>query len=206
MEARKKVTPIIHLMKRLLYENFYLYSYGYNKPALFSQNAEANMNETSAYDFTFQKLHDEDMLPLKQFKGQVLLIVNTESHCGFTPQYNDLEKLYTTYKDQGLVVIGVPSNDFGSQEPGTSEEIAKFCEINYGVTFPMTEKEVVSGDNAHPFYKWAKQVLGFGTAPKWNFHKYLVDRHGNLIDYFNSTTSPDSKSIKQAIEKALADK
>lgn len=171
-----------------------------------SQNAEANMNETSAYDFTFQKLHDEDMLPLKQFKGQVLLIVNTASHCGFTPQYNDLEKLYTTYKDQGLVVIGVPSNDFGSQEPGTSEEIAKFCEINYGVTFPMTEKEVVSGGNAHPFYKWAKQVLGFGTAPKWNFHKYLVDRHGNLIDYFNSTTSPDSKSIKQAIEKALADK
>lgn len=165
--------------------------------------AEAKMDERTAYDFTFQKLREDEQLPLRQFEGKVLLIVNTASHCGFTPQYDGLEDLYNTYKDKGLVVIGVPSNDFGGQEPGTSEEIARFCKINYGVTFPMTEKEAVSGDSAHPFFIWAKKTLGFGTAPKWNFHKYLVNRHGQLIDYFNSTTSPDSDSIRKAIEKAL---
>lgn len=171
-----------------------------NKPA------EARMDEKTAYDFTFEKLHEDEKLPLQQFEGKVLLIVNTASNCGFTPQYEGLEKLYTTYKDKGLVIIGVPSNDFGGQEPGTSEEIAHFCQFNYGVNFPMTEKEVVSGNDAHPFYAWAKKVLGFGTAPKWNFHKYLINRHGQLIDYFNSTTSPDSEKMKKAIEKALAEK
>ena len=167
--------------------------------------SQKTMDKT-AYDFTFQKLREDEKLPLKQFEGKVLLIVNTASHCGFTPQFDGLEKLYTTYKEKGFVIIGVPSNDFGAQEPGTSEEIATFCKINYGVTFPMAEKEVVSGDGAHPFYVWARKTLGFGTAPKWNFHKYLVDRHGKLIDYFNSTTTPDSHKIKSAIEKALAEK
>jgi glutathione peroxidase len=101
-------------------------------------------------------------------------------------------------------VIGVPSNDFGSQELGTSQEIAHFCKFNYGVTFPMTSKEIVSGEGVHPFYAWAKKILGFGTAPKWNFHKYLVNRQGKLVDYFNSTTSPDSNHITKSIEKALA--
>lgn len=173
---------------------------------LINQPAEANMEDKTAYHFTFQKLHEDGELPLKQFEGKVLLIVNTASNCGFTPQYNGLETLHNTYKDSGLVIIGVPSNDFGGQEPGTSEEIAHFCEVNYGVTFPMAEKEVVSGDKAHPFYIWAKKTLGFGTAPKWNFHKYLIDRHGKIIDYFNSTTSPDSEKVKEAIEKALAQK
>ncbi len=168
--------------------------------------AEAKMKETTAYDFTFQKLREKGTLPLKQFEGKVLLVVNTASQCGFTPQYDGLEKLYNTYKDQGLVVIGVPSNDFGGQEPGSNQDIANFCRINYGVTFPMAEKEVVSGDGAHPFYVWAKKTLGFGTAPKWNFHKYLIDRHGRLIDYFNSTTTPDSERVQDAIEKALAQK
>lgn len=175
--------------------------------ALFSsQSVEAKMENMNAYDFKFRKLHEDELLPLQQFGGKVLLIVNTASHCGFTPQYDGLEKLYQTYKDRGLVIVGVPSNDFGGQEPGTGEEIARFCRINYGVTFPMTEKEIVSGDDAHPFYVWARETLGFGTAPKWNFHKYLVDRHGKLIDYFHSTTSPDSKNIREAIEKALAAK
>lgn len=175
-----------------------------------NQPAEAQMKdkmeEKTAYYFTFQKLREDGSLPLNQFKGKVLLIVNTASHCGFTPQYDGLEKLYNTYKDKGLVIIGVPSNDFGGQEPGTNEEIANFCKINYGVTFPMAEKEVVSGDNAHPFYIWAKKTLGFGTAPKWNFHKYLINRHGKLVDYFNSTTAPDSDSIKKAIKKELEEK
>lgn len=170
------------------------------------QHAGAKMKDKTAYDFSFQKLHGNEKLPLKQFEGKVLLIVNTASKCGFTPQYDGLEKLYNAYKDQGLVVIGIPSNDFGGQEPGTNQDIANFCGINYGVTFPMADKEAVSGNNAHPFYIWAKKTLGFWTAPKWNFHKYLVDRHGKMIDYFHSTTSPDSNRIKRAIQKALAEK
>lgn len=157
----------------------------------------------SAYDYSFQSLIGHHALPLSSFKGKVLLIVNTASKCGFTPQYASLEKLYDTYKDRGLVVIGVPSNDFARQEPGTEEDIAHFCQMNYGVTFPMTTKEIVSGKNAHPFYRWAKQKLGFGTAVKWNFHKYLINRNGELVDYFNSPTSPDAKRVQKAIEKAL---
>jgi glutathione peroxidase len=159
----------------------------------------------NAYDFSFNTLMGEEIMPLSNYKGKVLLIVNTASKCGFTGQYEGLEKLYTNYKDKGLVVIGVPSNDFGAQEPGSSEEIANFCKLNYGVSFPMASKEIVSGDQAHPFYQYAKKTLGFGTAPKWNFHKYLVDRKGVLIDYFNSTTSPDSTKIKTTIESALGE-
>jgi glutathione peroxidase len=160
----------------------------------------------TAYDFTFKTLHAEKPMPLSQFRGKVILIVNTASNCGFTPQYKALEEIYNNYKDQGFVIVGVPSNDFGAQEKGTNQEIATFCKTNYGVTFPMASKEVVSGKSAHPFYQWAKKTLGFGTAPKWNFHKYLINRDGALIDYFNSTTTPDSASIKTAIEKVLAKK
>ena len=156
-----------------------------------------------AYEFSFRTLTGERPLPLSEFKGKVILIVNTASHCGFTPQYEGLEKLYNTYKDRGLVILGVPSNDFGSQEPGTSDEIAKFCKINYGVTFPLTSKEMVSGRIPHPFYVWAKKVLGFGTAPKWNFHKYVVNRKGQLVDYFNSMTTPDSEKLVDKIEELI---
>jgi glutathione peroxidase len=157
----------------------------------------------SAYDYSFTTLLEEDPLPLSQFKGKVLLIVNTASKCGFTKQYEGLEALYKTYKDKGLVILGVPSNDFGKQEPGTAEEIANFCKVNYGVTFPMAAKQVVSGDKAHPFYKWAAQALGFGTSPKWNFHKYLVDKNGHVVDYFNSNTVPDAANFVAAIEKQI---
>lgn len=158
----------------------------------------------SAYDYSFTTLQDEEPLPLSQFKGKVLLIVNTASNCGFTKQYEGLEALYKTYKDKGLVILGVPSNDFGKQEPGTAEEIASFCKVNYGVTFPMAGKQVVSGDNSHSFYKWATKALGFGTSPKWNFHKYLVDKNGHLVDYFNSNTAPDAANLVAAIEKQIA--
>lgn len=164
----------------------------------------ATAAQTTAYEFSFKGLNDQKPLPLKDYSGKVILIVNTASRCGFTPQYEGLEKLYNTYKDKGLVIIGVPSNDFGSQELGTDAEISHFCKLNYGVTFPMASKEVVSGKTAHTFYLWAKKQLGFGTAPKWNFHKYLIDRHGKLIDYFGSMTSPDSTNLVQAVEKALA--
>lgn len=157
----------------------------------------------NAYDHSFHTLVGHKSLPLSSFKGNVLIIVNTASKCGFTSQYAGLEKLYQTYKDRGLVILGVPSNDFGSQEPGTADEIAHFCQVNYGVSFPMTAKEVVSGKQAHPFYLWARQQLGFGTAPKWNFHKYLINRQGKLINYFYSTTKPDSPRFLKAVENAL---
>jgi glutathione peroxidase len=157
----------------------------------------------TAYDYSFTTLAGHKTLPLELFQGKVLLVVNTASKCGFTPQYALLEALYQRYKDQGLVVLGVPSNDFGGQEPGTDHEVAQFCQLNYGVTFPMTSKEVVSGKNAHPFFLWAKKKLGFGTAPKWNFHKYLINRKGEVVDYFYSTTSPDAPRLIKAIEKKL---
>lgn len=139
---------------------------------------QPNATMVNAYSFSFHALQGNDELPLADYKGKVLLIVNTASQCGFTPQYEGLEKLYQTYKDRGLVIVGVPSNDFGSQEPGSSEQIAHFCKLNYGVSFPMASKEIVSGDLAHPFYRWARREKGFIGAPKWNFHKYLINRQG----------------------------
>lgn len=159
-------------------------------------------SSSTAYDFSFKQANGEEF-PLSQFKGQVLLIVNTASKCGFTPQYAGLEKLYQNYKDKGLVVIGVPSNDFGKQEPLSNEKIQSFCSINYGVTFPVVQKEKVRGKEAHPFYVWAKQQLGIGTGPKWNFHKYLINRQGQLVDYFHSTTEPDSDRLTSKIESCL---
>lgn len=155
------------------------------------------------YHFSFEKLNAPGLLNLADYKGKVILIVNTASQCGFTPQYKSLQSLYSHYKDKGLVVIGVPSNDFGAQEPGNDRDIAKFCELNYGVTFPLTAKQIVSGDGAHPFYIWAKKKLGFGTAPKWNFHKYLISRKGQLVDYYNSTTDPQSDKLISNIEILL---
>lgn len=161
----------------------------------------------TAYQFSFTS-GDGKPLPLAQYRGKVLLVVNTASLCGFTGQYADLQKLYETYKDQGLVVLGVPSNDFGGQEPGTDAEIKAFSSQHYHVSFPLTQKTVVSGDAAHPFYKWAAaQGVGgiFSSRPRWNFHKYLIDRHGVLVDSFTSTTSPAADSVREAVEKALAE-
>ncbi|MEM1139866.1 MAG: glutathione peroxidase, partial [Pseudomonadota bacterium] len=140
----------------------------------------AQMPSKTAYDFTFEAIDGSD-LNLASFKGSPLIIVNTASRCGFTKQYKDLQQTWSDYKDQGLVVIGVPSNDFGSQEPGTEKEIAEFCEVNFGVDFPMTEKVAVKGAATHPFYAWARETLGDKNAPRWNFHKYFVDRDGNLV-------------------------
>lgn len=158
----------------------------------------------SAYDYSFITLQDGKPLPLAQYKGKVLLVVNTASECGFTPQYKGLEDLYAKYRQRGLVVLGVPSNDFGKQEPGDGEKIAGFCQVNYGVSFPMTSKVQVKGDGVHPFYQWARARFGFSGAPKWNFHKYLVDRDGKLVDYFHSTTAPDSPRLVKAIEALLS--
>ena len=161
------------------------------------------MENNNAYDFSFACANGEE-LKLADLKGKVLLIVNTASKCGFTGQYNGLQQLYDAYNKQGLVVIGVPSNDFGGQEPESNEKIQEFCKINYGVTFPVVAKTAISGEKKHSFYLWAKKELGFGTAPKWNFHKYLVNREGKLVDYFHSTTKPDSPRLIKQLEKQLA--
>ncbi|MEA1650621.1 glutathione peroxidase [Nitrospirillum sp. BR 11164] len=153
----------------------------------------------SAYDYKFTSI-DGDPLPLSQFKGKAILVVNTASLCGFTPQYKGLEALYTAYKDKGLVVLGVPANDFADQEPGSNKEIKHFCDANFAVDFPMTEKETVTGGKAHPFYKWVSAAKG---APKWNFHKYLISPEGALIAAFPSKVEPESPELKAAIDAAL---
>lgn len=159
----------------------------------------------SASDFVFDALMSKEPIRLADYSGKVVMIVNTASKCGFTGQYEGLEALYQRYKDQGFVIIGVPSNDFGGQEPGSDEDIAGFCKINYGVSFPMTSKYHVRGDQAHPFYIWAKKELGFGTAPKWNFHKYIINRQDQLVDYFHSFTKPSSSRLIKVVENSLKD-
>ena len=146
----------------------------------------------SVYDFSAPLL-DGQVTSLARFEGKVLLIVNTASKCGFTPQYAGLEELYRTYKDRGLEVLGFPCNQFGSQEPGSAEEIGEFCERNYGVSFPMFEKIDVNGDAAHPLYRFLKQSKPglFGSERiKWNFTKFLVDRTGRVVDRFGPSTKP----------------
>lgn len=156
----------------------------------------------SAYDFSFTTIKNEPY-PLSVLKGQPMLVVNTASKCGFTPQYKGLETVWQSYKDKGLVVIGVPCNDFGAQEPGSADEIASFCEVNYGVDFPMMSKVHVKGSEAHPFFTWAAKEGGFLASPKWNFFKFLVGKDGQLADWFTSVAAPDSSKVKAAIEKAL---
>jgi glutathione peroxidase len=155
-----------------------------------------------AYDFAFMRL-DGEKLPLAEFRGQAILVVNTASECGYTPQYEELEQLWQTNKDKGLVVLGVPCNQFGGQEPGSEVEIGAFCRKNYGVTFPMTSKNDVKGKAAHPFYIWAGEQAGLLGRPKWNFHKYLIGRDGSFAGWFSSQTKPTGPKIKTALEKVL---
>ncbi len=155
------------------------------------------------HDFTLQGIDGKPM-PLAEFKGKVVLLVNTASECGYTGQYEGLEQVWQDNKDKGLVVVGVPSNDFGAQEPGTAGEIASFCKLNYGVTFPLTDKLVVKGGEAHPLYQWATAQAGAAGRPKWNFHKYLFDRNGRFIDWFSSRALPKGPRLTAAVKEALA--
>jgi glutathione peroxidase len=153
----------------------------------------------------FRPLAGKDRASLcSRFEGQVLLVVNTASKCGFTPQYEGLEALHQRFEPRGFAVLGFPSNDFMGQEPGTEEEIQEFCTLTYGVKFPMFEKVAVKGDDAVPFYKELARQAG-GEAPGWNFHKYLIDRSGKVVASFGSRTKPDDPKLVQAIEKALAE-
>ncbi|MEM9206231.1 MAG: glutathione peroxidase [Pseudomonadota bacterium] len=156
----------------------------------------------SAFDFTFDRIEGGEM-QLSEYRGNVLLVVNTASLCGFTNQYSGLQSVWERYRDDGLIVIGVPSNDFGNQEPGTENEIKHFCEVNFDIDFPMTKKVSVRGNDAHAFYDWAKRALGTANAPSWNFHKYLVGRDGQLIDAYPSQIAPETHRVRRAIEAAL---
>jgi glutathione peroxidase len=156
----------------------------------------------SAYDFQFTSI-DGKPLKLSDYKGKALLVVNTASACGFTPQYMGLETLWRKYKDRGLVVLGVPSNDFGAQEPGTEAEVKNFCTSKYDVTFPMTAKNAVTGSAAHPLYKWIVGQAGEAAAPRWNFHKYLIGPKGKLAGAFPSKVAPESATLTEAIDAAL---
>ena len=157
---------------------------------------------TNAHAFSFTSIEGKP-LPLTAFKGKAVLVVNTASACGLTPQYKGLEALWRAYKDKGLVVLGVPSNDFGAQEPGSEKEIQTFCETRFGVDFPLTSKEHVIGGAAHPLYKWIAGELGEAATPKWNFHKYLIGKDGAIAGTFGSRVEPESGELKQAIEAAL---
>ncbi|MBT8084886.1 MAG: glutathione peroxidase [Woeseia sp.] len=167
------------------------------------------VTSTVAYDGTllnqeFRLLASDEVVNLSDaYAGKVVLVVNTASKCGNTPQYDGLEKLYQQYGDAGLVVLGFPSNDFMGQEPGTEEEIQEFCRLTYSIKFPMFEKVTVKDDNAHPFF--ANLAMDAGTYPTWNFHKFLIGRDGKLIDQFSPRTQPDDKQLVRAIQAALKD-
>ena len=154
------------------------------------------------FDFDIKEINEENFA-LKNLKDKTVLLVNVASNCGFTKQYSELQELYDKYSEKGLVVLGVPSNQFGGQEPGSNNEIKDFCETNFNITFPMTTKIDVKGDNAHPIYLWAKENYGKAAVPKWNFHKILINRQGKIEDTYSSFTKPMSKKLTSKIEEIL---
>src|SRR5882757_7037118 len=165
--------------------------------------AQAGMSRMTAYAFSFGGLAGGN-IGLADYAGRPILIVNTASLCGFTPQYAGLQELWTEFSARGLMIIGVPSNDFGGQEPGGATEIAETTQHQYGVTFPISAKAVVKGPNAHPFYKWAAEARP-KDVPRWNFHKYLIGRDGYIADVFAESIEPRDTRVKTAIARALAD-
>jgi glutathione peroxidase len=168
-----------------------------------ASRAQTSMSRITAYGFSFPAL-DGATIRLADFAGKPFMVVNTASLCGYTPQYAGLQQLWTEFHGRGLSIVGVPSNDFGGQEPGGSREIAATAQHQYGVTFPMAAKTVVKGAGAHPFYKWAAEARP-KDLPRWNFHKYLIGRDGYIADVFPESVEPADTRIKTAIARLLAD-
>jgi glutathione peroxidase len=164
--------------------------------------AQGAVSRMTAYAFSFPALAGGD-IRLAEFAGRPLLVVNTASLCGYTPQYAGLQELWTEFSGRGLVIVGVPSNDFGAQEPGGTTEIMQTAHHQYGVTFPIAAKAVVKGSNAHPFYKWAAEARP-KEVPRWNFHKYLIGRDGYIAEVFPESVTPADTRVKTAIARALA--
>ncbi|QJE74439.1 glutathione peroxidase [Aerophototrophica crusticola] len=158
---------------------------------------------TTAHAFSFPTLDGTGTIGLGSFAGKPVLVVNTASACGFTPQYKDLQALWDRYRERGLVVLGVPSNDFGGQEPGDAGEIGAFCERNYGVSFPLAAKQPVLGGDAHPFYRWLGEEVGEAALPKWNFHKLLLGPDGQVAGIFGPRVAPLSDELVAAVEALL---
>ena len=180
-----------------------IFSAGLLMPA----NGDSNAGEpmASIHGFTLKNIDGKDV-SLGEYKGKVLMLVNVASKCGLTPQYEGLQKIYSKYKDRGLVILGFPANNFMGQEPGTEEEIKNFCSLNYNVTFPLFSKISVKGDDIHPLYKFLTDKETnpeFGGEIKWNFNKFLVDKNGRVIARFEPRVKPESDEVMQAIEKAL---
>ena len=168
---------------------------------MFSFFTKVAADNNNAYSYEFTSI-EGNLIKLSDYKDKVIIVVNVASRCGYTTQYKDLQKLWLKYKNKDLVIIGVPTNNF-RQEPGSNKEIKDFCEVNFGITFPMTQKISVIGNNSHPFYKWAKKDFGIGAIPKWNFHKIIIGRNGRVADTFSSITNPSSKKFLKIIENLI---
>ena len=169
---------------------------------MFSLFGKSSANYTNlVYDYEFKNI-EGGSIKLSDYKDKVIVVVNVASRCGYTTQYSGLQELWTNYQDQNLVIIGVPTNNF-KQEPGTNKEIKKFCETNFNISFPMTEKVNVIGSQAHPFYKWARENHGIAAIPKWNFHKIIIGKNGKVVDTFSSITKPSSKKFIDFIENEI---
>tara|TARA_Y100000590_G_C15443100_1_gene909650 strand:+ start:165 stop:728 length:564 start_codon:yes stop_codon:yes gene_type:complete len=169
---------------------------------LILNNRVYSMENKNFYDFKLESITGE-VINFNDYKGKTVLMVNVASNCGFTKQYSDLQNLWEKYKERNLIVLGIPSNQFGGQEPGTNSEIKNFCKTNFNINFPMTSKYNVKGENAHEIYKWAKNSYGKSAVPKWNFHKILIDKNGKVHETFASFTNPMSKKIIKELEKIL---
>ena len=169
---------------------------------MFSIFTKVNAENKSFFDFSID-LIDGKKIELSEFKGKSILLVNVASNCGFTKQYSDLQELYEVYQTKGLIVLGVPSNQFGSQEPENEKIIKDFCETNFNISFPMTSKYNVKGKKAHPIYVWAKETYGNSAVPKWNFHKILINSEGKVQDTFTSFTNPMSSKITRQIDRMI---
>jgi glutathione peroxidase len=164
-------------------------------------STKAISSDKSFHDFSIESISGEDIV-LADYKDKVVLLVNTASQCGFTPQYAGLQKIYDRYKDDGFVVLGVPSDDF-NQELSNDDDVKKFCEIRYGVNFPLTSIQKIKGDSAHPLYKWISGNTSVIGQPRWNFHKYLISKEGQILNWFSSMTSPTSEGLLKQVEQAL---
>jgi len=170
--------------------------------SLLTNSYSGNMTKINAYQFSFNDIHGRH-IALSDFSDKVILIVNTASKCGFTPQYADLETLHQNFHDKGLILIGVPSANFANQEFQDNKEIDQFTKDQFDINFLITEKCDVKGKQAHPFYQWANKEAGFLGSPKWNFHKYIIDKNGNLAAWYSSRTKPTSPKIINKIEELL---
>ena len=169
--------------------------------SILGNNVKADYKKL-AYNFNFKDL-DGSTINLSEYRDKVIVAINVASQCGFTNQYEDMQKIWEKYQSRGVIILGIPSNDFGKQEPGSNKDIKNFCEAKFGISFPMTEKVAVKGPDAHPFYIWARENYGKSAIPKWNFHKIIINKDGKIQDTFASITNPSSNRFINALEKAL---